>query len=181
MAVAKNSKKSIRDIFKRIESALEIAVKPATLRPLAQFTIDIVVKRTRLGYGVDRQFGVKKKLKPLSDKYIEHRERLKRSLRGRSGSRSITLSEFTSPSKSNLTLSGQMLASMRILKEEHQRITIGPSGKRTDTNRTNQQIANYQADQGRVFNRVSQLEFNQIIREFRRTFGDLLNKKNLIR
>lgn len=181
-----NSKKSIRDIFKRLEDAIDKSIDAKQLRPIAKFTIDLIVKRTRLGYGVDRQFGTKKKLKPLSDQYIEYR----RSLSGKSkpksktpkifGARSVKLSEFTNATRSNLTLTGQMLDSMTILSERGKSISIGPQGKRNEGGPTNDQIADYQASQGRVFNRVSLLEFKQIVREYRRTFGDLLKKSKLI-
>lgn len=167
--MARNSKKAISDIFRRISSTLDKAVSRKSLKPIAEFTIQLIVKRTRLGYGVDRQFGTKKKLKPLARSYIEYRRTFN------------SLSNYTTPARSNLTLTGQMLGSMRILSIRDRLVTIGPSGSRNDTSKSNQEIADENAARGRVFNRVSQLEYQQILREYRREFGDLLKKENLLR
>ena len=169
MPLDKEQKTAINSIFKRISDAISEAVKPKSIDPTARFTIDIVVKRTRLGYGVSKQFGQKEKLKKLSKKYIQKRE----TFRG--------LDSLTRPRTSNLTLTGQMLKSMDVIRAPGGGVAIGPTGNRTDSKSNNAQIAGYQEKQGRTFNRVSYLEFNQILRFYRRTFGDLLGKKKLLR
>jgi len=167
--MAINSRKSIKDVFKRLKDSIDDAVKPASLKPIAEFTIKLIVKRTRLGYGVAKQFGSKARLKELSLSYKEFRKDFK------------DLSPYTSARKSNLTLTGQMLTSMRILFMKNKKITIGPDGQRNDSSKSNAEIADFQAKKGRVFNRVSALELNQIVREYRRSFGDLLKKKRLLK
>jgi hypothetical protein len=73
-----------------------------------------------------------------------------------------------------------MLDSVTIIKAENGSIKIGPTGNRTDTSFSNLQIALFNQNKGRTFNRVSQLEGQQVLREFRRSFGDLLKKRKLI-
>lgn len=173
MALTNQQKTNISKIFKKINSALVDAIKPRELEPVARFAIDIIVKRTRLGYGVSAQFGAKSPLKKLSTRYVERRRR-------------FGLDNLTAPKKSNLTLTGQMLQSMDIIKAQPGTVVIGPTGNRTPIGNekkvtTNAAVAFYQEKQGRVFNRVSLLEYQQILRFYRRTFGDLLNKKHLLR
>lgn len=161
------AKQDLTKFFNKIEKIIKDAVKPAALKPIGQFAVDIIVKRTRLGYGVKQNYGQKEKLKPLSKSYVEQRKKSK-------------LSAFTNPGRSNLTRTGQMLESMRVLTVQYGKVVIGLSGARNDSRYTNAQIAEFNEDRGRVFNKVSKLEFSQILREYRRQFGDLLSKRGLI-
>lgn len=168
MPASPKQKTAITNIFKRLNDALDEAVKPKELTPVAEYTIDLIVKRTRLGYGVDRQFGNKQKLKGLSAPYIARRKKFK------------NLFVLTRPGTSNLTLTGQMLTSMGIVSAINGKIFIGPTGSRTDSSKSNATIAAYQEEQGRIFNRVSALEYQQVLRFYRRSFGDLLKRKRLL-
>lgn len=161
-----SSSQQIKKVFQNIEKAINDAVKAKELRPLAEYAIDLIVKRTRLGYGVNRQFGSKVKLKKLSERYIEQRERSR-------------LSGLTRPGTSNLTFTGQLLDSLRIISQSGSSIKIGPQGRRKD-GLGNDEVAAYQEEQGRIFNRVSKLEYQQLLRFYRRTFGDLLKRKKLL-
>ncbi len=162
-----NSAKSIRDIFTRISKVVEAAAKPSELRPVGIFASDLIVKRTRLGYGVDRQFGNKQRLKPLSRQYVEKRRTLS------------DLSDFTSAKRSNLTLSGQLLDSMTIISSKPGSVKLGPAGNHR-SGISNASLADKLAKGGRVFNRISDLEYKQILRFYRRNFGDLLRKSKLL-
>jgi len=161
--------RSLTAIFKRIQDATKQAVAREQMRRLGQFTVDIVVKRTRLGYGVSAGFGEKSALKKLSEKYIQKRKRFK------------GLSNTTTPSRSNLTFTGQMLRSVQVIEAVDGRVRFGPTGNRDGGGPTNAEVASYQEAQGRPFNRVSELEYQQVLREFKREFGDLLNKKGLLK
>lgn len=160
--------RSLRNFFSRIEQTTKEAISKKQMQHLGDFTVDLIVKRTRLGYGVDIQFGDKAPLKPLHPNYISFRKEFE------------NLSDTTRPKKSNLTLTGQMLLSVKA-KAENGTIKIAPTGNRTDTDKTNLQIAAFNQRRGRTFNRVSKLEYNQMLREFRRMFGDLLRKKQLLK
>lgn len=160
--------KSIQNFKEKLSLSISLAVAPSSLRPLGKFAIDLIVKRTRLGYGVDDNFGIKSRLKSLSQRYIEFRKQYPR------------LSGSTRPTKSNLTLTGQMLGSMKVLRVVDNKIVLGPSGNRND-GLSNAEIAGFQEDQGRIFNRLSGLEYKQLIRFYRKNFGDLLKKKKLLK
>lgn len=165
--------RSLRTITDKIKKTLSRGISQQEARSLGQFAIDIIVKRTRLGYGVAKQFGTKQRLRGLSARYVKYRTTFP------------GLSSTTTPSRSNLTLTGQMLASMKLIKTQTSSgqtvIRFGPTGTRPKTGKTNLEVASFQESQGRVFNRVSQLEFQQILRFYRKNFGDLLRKANLIR
>lgn len=153
--------------FAKLSNAVKQDINKIAYPKVGKFTVDLIVKRTRLGFGVDANYKPKEKLKPLSERYIEHRSMFE------------GLDATTRPRKSNLTLTGQMLRSMDYsVKDDN--LIIFPSGTRDD-GITNEKIAEYNAKKGRIFNRVSQLEFNQIIRYYRKTFGDLLKLKGLLK
>lgn len=160
--------KAVKNFRTKLEITFNSAIGRKTLGPVARFAIDLIVKRTRLGYGVDKNFGIKSRLKSLSQRYKEFRKKYPK------------LASSTSPGKSNLTLTGQMLNSVKILKEQDGKIVIGPSGRRND-GLSNLEVANFQENQGRTFNRISELEYRQVIRFYRKSFGDLLKKKKLLK
>lgn len=159
--------KGIQNFQKRLLLSISKAVSPSSLRPVGRFAVDLIVKRTRLGYGVDNNFGIKSRLKPLSQRYQEFRKKYQ------------ALSSTTRPTKSNLTLTGQMLKSMKVLSVSDNKIILAPSGRRND-GLSNLEVASFQEEQGRIFNRLSNLEYKQLIRFYRKNFGDLLKKKKLL-
>ncbi|HXF29112.1 MAG TPA: hypothetical protein VN457_04620 [Chlamydiales bacterium] len=160
--------KSLRNIFSRLEKSVNEALARSQMEDLGHFAVDLVVKRTRLGYGVDKQFGTKSPLQGLTLNYIKRRKK-------------IGLDKTTSARKSNLTNTGQLLRSVDIIDAKKGSLRFGPTGRRADSSATNLEIADFQERKGRIFNRISQLEFNQILREYRITFGDLLRKNRLLR
>jgi len=90
------------------------------------------------------------------------------------------LSEFTTPNKSNLTFSGQMLESMKILKIKKNSVLISPKGRRRKSQLTNEEVAERVSGK-RPFNNLSDLEIKKLIRFYRLNFGDLLKKKKLLK
>ena len=99
-------------------------------------------------------------------------------IRGRS-----QLDSSTTKKKSNLTRTGEMLNSIRAKYKSAGTIIVTPTGSR------NIKVAGYNAEEvfykttgytkpARVFNRVSRLEFQQILRFYRKTFGDLIKKSS---
>jgi len=80
----------------KIQKALAEWHNPSNLKLIAQFALSQIVKRTRLGKGVDRNEGEETPLMKLASSTINHRKR-------------ESLSSFTRASKSNLTETGEML------------------------------------------------------------------------
>lgn len=157
---------SARNDLERFISRLEKTVKDAASAPqckaLGEEAIRLIVKRTRLGYGVTTQ-GIKQPLKKLSPGYIKFRKKQ-------------NLSEFTTPSRSNLTFTGQLLDSMRVMFVSQGRVVVGPKGLR-NSKLTNEKLAEYVAKAGRPFNNLSEQEESQLVRYYRRLFGDLVDRK----
>lgn len=165
----KDPKLQLNKFIKQIEETVGRAVAPEEMRPLGEFSIGLIVKRTRLGYGVDTELGAKTRLKPLSQRWIDHRRQFD------------GLSEMTTPSRSNLTFTGQLLNSTRVLSVRQGYVLLGPIGSRTGSPLTNIQVALQQQKQGRIFMNLSELEYKQTLRFFRRSFDDLLKKRKLIK
>lgn len=163
------AKLALKNIMKRIEAAIDDAMSPKELRQLALEAIDIIVKRTRLGYGVSNNFGKKEKFPKLSEQYIKRRLSDKK------------LAATTSPKKSNITDTGQLLNSIGIFKERKGAISIGPQGTRDDGLSNSQLKIHLENRHNRYFLYVSELEFRQLVRIYRKTFGDLLRKRKLLR
>jgi hypothetical protein len=157
----------VNAIKEKIEALLKQAGGPSILRPLADEARRIIVKRTRLGFGVLN--GQKVKLRAsgkgggFSESYLKARIRAKR--RG-------SLSPSTNPKKLNLTFTGQMLESTSVIKAKDGIITIAPTGTRKD-GKKNADIAFYNAQAGRNYLGISKLEFQQLLRFYRKSFTDL--------
>lgn len=158
----------LNKIIKKLEKQLDVSIAKKEMQALGEFTLSIIVKRTRLGYGVKTNLGAKKRLLPLSDRYKKFRRTF------------TNLSDTTAPSKSNLTLTGQMLESMSVERVEPGSLVIRPTGSGRGRP-SNIKIAQYQAEQGRIFNNLSKLEYQQVLRYYRKRFGDLLGKSSLLR
>lgn len=98
-------------------------------RQAGEFVADRIKKRTRLGRGIDGP------LKPLSEPYKKARK-----------NRRSELSEFTSPRKSNLTFTGQMLDAISVLSATIGKVRVGFYGFRKDfdgRSLTNKKVAEY--------------------------------------
>lgn len=156
-------------ILARVKTVIEKdARQPAVMKGIGEFAVNLIVKRTRLGYGVDRPMGSKAKLRSLSPNYIKARKA------------SARLSGTTSARKSNLTFSGEMLESVKVIKISRGVISIAPTGVHKGGEK-NAAIALYNARRGRTFLNISELEFRQLLRFYRKTFGDLVKKRRLLR
>lgn len=140
------------------------------MRALGEFAIMLIVRRTRLGktytrervrVALDKIRERPKRLAPLSPNYVDFRKKNRR-----------LLSRFTTPRRSGLTFTGQMLDSMKVKRASKGIVAIGPSGRR------NEMLANLHASgtanmPARPFNNLSALEARQLQRYYRKTFGDL--------
>jgi hypothetical protein len=169
--VATKAQVQLKGIMKRFSDGIRSAVDAYVMKKVGQFSLNLVVKRTRLGYGVDQDGGNKSKLKFLSPRYIESRKQFKKL---------GLLSPTTTPKKSNLTRTGQMIDSLKFRIINRTTIQISPTGTRDDGEK-NTDVAKWNADKGRVFLNISALEFKQITRFYRKNYGDLLRKRKLIK
>ena len=168
--MAKGSKQ-FDNIVKRLEKSVKEAINNKALVDVGVFATDLIVKRTRLGYGVKKDGDAKEKFAKLSPNYVKQRKMFQ------------GLHSLTRPNRSNLTRTSQMLDSIAA-KVKANTIEIRPTGTRDDGKR-NADIARYNAEGGRgrpkrIFMNLSTLEFKQIVRFYRKTFGDLLRKRSVL-
>lgn len=104
--------KGLKEFEKSFNQALNTATNNINMLRMGDFAADLIRKRTRLGYGVDQEGGNKKKLAPLSKNYVKARKNKR-------------ISGATSPNKSNLTLTGEMLDDIQTIKASAGSATIG--------------------------------------------------------
>ncbi len=163
MAGANNEafKNSMAAYIGKIQKAVDEASNKNVLQAVGTEAIKIIVKRTRLGYGVAENLGVKERLKSMRP-HSESYQLWRKKNRGK-------LSPMTTPTRQNLTMSGDMLNNM----------TLRVSQKSVFISTQFADRAAYQADAGRVFNRLSELEVKQLRLFFMRNFKDLLKLNNL--
>lgn len=163
----------VGNIEKLISERISKAVSASLDRELAQDTANQIKVRTQLGFGVDEN-GKQIKLKPLSEStraqrrgdvvfYTDVFGRL-RTFEPDSPPR---LSSKTSPAKSNLTRSGEMLESLTGEAKNNQ-ILINVKGLRKDgSGLTNEEVKDFVEAQGREFLKLTSGEKNKLIREIK--------------
>lgn len=170
MASKNNSDEVYSRIEKKIEDARLNVFKKSRLKKIADFAANLIKKRTRLGYGSeDRKKG---KLKKLSESYKQQRAGKVAFARGKYGQtysykpeEKPKLSTATTPAKSNLTNSGQMLDSIKGRSPADGYIQIYMDSKRND-GLTNQEVREF-SEKDRPFFELTEAERKQISREVR--------------
>jgi hypothetical protein len=166
--MARTAQTDLAKVAAKIRKIVEKAASADELRALGEEACNIIRIRTRLGYGARPTIGGERfRHRPLSERYIRFRE----------GARD--LSNLTTPSRSNLTLTGQMLESLDVIRVARGTLVIGPTGTRTDRRSRgvkNEQVARWLADQGRTFMGLTTPEVSQLVRFYRTRFGDLVRK-----
>jgi hypothetical protein len=135
-----------------------------TIQAYAEEAANLIKARTRRGYGVAFDGAPAQRLKKLSREYIDHRKRTR-----------SALSSETSPGKSNLTYSGQMLDSLYARRRRIGNWSINLKAQRDD-GKTNLQVARYAAAGGRPFLFLSKSELSVLGVSFRKRFSILVKK-----
>lgn len=142
---------------------------------LARRARDLIYARVKSGMGVDNDQDsapVKIRLFPLSPKYVKIRSRLQEA--GRLG-RAARLG--TTPGKSNLTLTGQMLESIAIDDlPSGFRLTIPESDR--DDGKTNADVALYVSNAGRPFFALTDQEQLILFRQIEKDVRNALRRIN---
>jgi hypothetical protein len=162
------------DYDKKLKALLDKVFAAANMAQWMQETADDIKKRTRLGYGVEKDYASKEKLKYLSEKYIEYRKKDKHG----------ELSSATSARKSNLTYTGQMLDALRGSSKGKYQGEVWLKDERKPTKNQkrsfgNNDLAVWNAEKGRNFMAISDLEFKRLnqkiekvlTEEIRQAFG----------
>lgn len=189
---------------KKMQAAMEELGKSSNMQKIGDFAADIIRKRTRLGYGVEKTGDERTALKPLDPEYklfraqTEERTSKKtgKALKARnvksdkpltgnfaaklhkknnsSKSKEKLNTALTSVNKSNLTYTGQMLDSLKATATKDS-VVINVTGQRRD-GQSNEDIAAENEDRGRRFNDLAKGDLNQL-RVFLSTIVDDILKK----
>lgn len=138
--------KSAVNVLLKIKKDVEEVAKNADLDFLLDEIPEQIKRRTRLGKDGDN-----KKLKALDDDYVKVRKRSK-------------LSSETTPKKSNLTRSGQMLEAIEGKQTGVTKFLFTFKDNRTDGAKNNE-IAKYAKQKGRDFFKLSESERKQFSRK----------------
>lgn len=139
-------------IEKALTQALNEIVSPERMKKYAEFAAEMIKLRTKLGSGVERAGKEKQRLKPLKPSTIEERKRLQ--AKGK-------LSGLTTPGKSNLTRTGQLLDSTKPTDVSRGHAIIGPTGVRDD-GKKNEDVGAYVTYAGRPYNDLSRVELKRL-------------------
>lgn len=187
--------------YRLLRTLGEISKDDYLKRDLAQFTKDMLYKRVKSGKGVnsDRSaFEVTshQRLRPLSKNYKRYRrtgivefEAFRhhynsakgRHLGGEKVKVSINvgkpaLGEFGTPEKSNLTFTGQLLASISINIKKFGFTIYIPETKRRGENITNAQLARYVSQNGRPFMNLTAGEIRIVKSRMKKTIQKSLKR-----
>lgn len=147
----------------QLRTLLSGIVKKSVMLEIAEQAKSLVVERTSRGFGVKAPEGKAERLKGLSDSYKKKRRRLK--AQGR-------LSGQTTPTKSNLTQTRQMLDSVDARASEARAEVFLNNERARDK-------AELQANDGREFMNLSKTEVNKIKVELEKKLINDIKKRGL--
>lgn len=150
------------DIFKAFEQAIKKVFSAQSQQAIANEMADSVRIRAQLGGSVENTGSKKKAFKALSDSYKQQRKKF-------SG-----LSDKTTPNKSNITRTGQMIESIRG-KGKANGFLLELAGSRDD-GLTNEKVAGFVEEQGRPFMNLSDIELKKLARLLEENLADEINK-----
>lgn len=148
-----SSQRTLEAFIKNLRRGVGDTFTKRQMQAYGELAIEAIVKRTRQGFGVNRTGGKSRRLKPLSESYIEQRKR-KRS----------QLDSTTSPRRSNLTFTGQLLRSMRVKKVTNRKVVWGPNKRRRRGGLTNERLGEIVAEQGRPFNFLAKTDIARLVK-----------------
>ena len=153
-AFQRDFKKSNTKIMKELKD---------TLPDIGDAMIEEIQKRTKLGYGVDDNYGSKSPLKKLSDAYKRQRK-------------NMNLGERGKWNKSNLTLTGSMLESLKArTNKSSYTVTVRPTGS-DEKGVSNARKAGQQEKDGRPFLYLSTPEIKRISKVLREALDKIVKR-----
>lgn len=149
-----------KDLKKQVDTALSAVLNKQTFNEIGKITADSIKNRTRLGKGVNQTEGKLEALIPLKET-----TKARRGAKKKAGK----LSAQTTPARSNLTDTGEMLDSLKY-ESSATEVRIYIEGA------NNQKKAIDQANAGRKFMNLSKSEVNTVLRYLQKKIKDNLNK-----
>lgn len=167
MSFDKGVNKFVRELQKTIDASLS----RKELKRLGDAALIIIYNRTKKGIGVRKTSqvgGAQQKLKKLADSTKKYRQRYKEKLH-----------PTTSPRKSNLTFSGQLLDSLKVKKISARKksFVISPEGKRKGSSLANFEVAEFVDQNGRPFLGLSNKDLKEVVKLYQSSFAKLVRKR----
>lgn len=160
-------KREVNIFTKRLQKTINVAAgNKRLLTQVGRIAARLIKRRTRNGFGVSQPGANAERLKRLSQAYVSFR------------SNSRDLSSETTPGKSNLTFTGVLLNSLRVVKADSQKreVTVDASRRRRRGGLTNEKVAEFVSEQGREFLNLSRREITQVTRSFNRSYREQFKK-----
>lgn len=153
----------LKDLSMRFKTLIPSILEDGVMKEVAVVAKEMVRSHTKKGYGVDNDGDPQTRLKGLSESYKKQRRRIKK--QGK-------LSPDTTPNKSNLTKTGDMLKSLshRSTKDTATIFLKGDKEKKK---------AEEQEKLGRKFMNISKIERQKIKRIITEAINKGINKKGL--
>jgi hypothetical protein len=145
-----------------LRSAMPEVTAPASMRKIGEQAAAMIKLRSRLGHGVPADGQEKARFKPLAESTVKARQR-------------GALHSETTPKRSNLTRSGQLLDSEGVTKVDAGKVSVGPSGQRSD-GKTNEQVAQFVTAAGRAFNHLSKVELKRLQDEVKKLLRETIKR-----
>lgn len=151
-----------------LDSRIKLAVSPLYMIKYGNKAAELVKNRTRLGYGVPKEGAPRELLAALEPSYVAQRKGEVAFFKTKDGELRAykpksppVLSSATTPAKSNLTKTGQMLNNIGIEDVSTGRVSLEIKGDRTDSDLTNAEVAGFVSEKRPFFN-LSNTELKQI-------------------
>jgi hypothetical protein len=150
--MASKPEQEVKAFVNSVQKRLSMAINSRQMGVIGRFVVELIKERSRRGYGVAKNGNPEKSFpKPLSKGYVAQRRRSR-------------LSPFTTPTKSNITRTGKLLASIRYTVNTG-RAVVRPVGSRNDSNLSNAELASeLQGRLNRPFMYLSAKQINALRR-----------------
>ena len=160
----------MKRIFRILKRNMDAALSDKEMKKLGEMAAKMIKVRTRLGFGIvgsGRNIR-RKKLKGLAQSTIDRRAKAK-------------LNGETTPKRSNLTFTGQLINSLKVTSVSNGKVTINATGSRSDAKIDNEELAEIHETGGprlprRRFLDLTVPEEKKLNRFYRKNLGDLLRK-----
>lgn len=166
----------IDDLIEKIKRITSEYTSSEKGKRLGQQIVDIIKKRTRTGKAVGKMNGPTGKFVKIKEKTVDYRKKYEKNL-----------SEFTTPGRTNITATGQMLDSLRS-ESKTDSIVIYFEDKRTTeldgrpSKITNSKLAKYTQEgsnnrPARPFLNLSRTEMDEIAKTIKRDILEMIRRK----
>lgn len=140
---------NLNQVVKELTDKIKKTNNKKIMRMLAAEAIRIIKARTREGRGVKEMGGTEYDFPALKPATIARRRKMR-------------LSQFTTPTTSNITATGRLLASLRVGQEGDGAVGIEAAGNRPE-GLSNYQLVKYLREMDRVFANLSFGEIKKLM------------------